>query len=229
MTDIAALKVANAKRWAVAKLTRSSEFNPVAKRLVASKARYQAVEARTGVPWFVIAVIHERESDQSWSRSLAQGDPWNAVSTHVPAGRGPFTSWEAAATDALVSCAPYAAKWQDWTVGGLLTLLEEYNGLGYAAKGVPSPYLWSGTDQYRAGKYVRDGVYDPTAIDRQLGCAGLLFVMMALDPSIVVEPHASPPLIAKPSTPVTPSVINPAKGSIGAAIASLLRAIFKRS
>jgi hypothetical protein len=26
----------------------------------------------------------------------------------------------------------------DWTPGGVLTLWEEYNGLGYAARGVPS-------------------------------------------------------------------------------------------
>ena len=63
-------------------------------------------------------------------------------------------------------------------------MLEEYNGLGYASRGVPSPYVWSGTDQYRSGKYVRDGVYDPNAVDSQLGCAGLLMAMMALDRSI---------------------------------------------
>ena len=62
MTDLAALRAANANRWAHAKLTRSPEFSPVATRLCApaAKQRYLAVSARTGVPWFVIAVIHER-------------------------------------------------------------------------------------------------------------------------------------------------------------------------
>jgi lysozyme family protein len=184
MTNIVALKAANEKRWANAKLTRS--FTPVASRLVApdAKARYQAVEKETGVPWYFIAVAHERESSQNWRCSLAQGDPWNRVSVHVPAGRGPFKSWEEAAVDALVHCAPYAARNKDWSVGGLLTQLEEYNGLGYATRGVPSPYVWSGTNQYVSGKYVRDGVYDPHAVDQQLGCAGLLMAMMTLDPSI---------------------------------------------
>ena len=50
MTDLNALKAANAKRWAVAKLTRGPEFVPVAKRLVAAKERYQAVSAKTGIP-----------------------------------------------------------------------------------------------------------------------------------------------------------------------------------
>jgi lysozyme family protein len=231
MTDLVALKAANAKRWAVAKLTRSSEFNPVAARLIAAKARYQAVEAKTGVPWFFIAVVHERESGQSWAGSLAQGDPWNKVSTHVPAGRGPFDSWEAAAIDALVNCAPRAALNKDWSVGGLLTMLEQYNGLGYAARGVPSPYVWSGTDQYRAGKYVRDGVYDAAAIDSQLGCAGLLFVMIAQDPTIAFGGAAASPAAPAPTVPpkpAGPSVTNPAPGSIGAFIASILSAIFKR-
>lgn len=187
MTDLVALKVANAKRWQNAKLTRGPEFTPVAKRLFAAKERYVAVEKLTGVPWFFIAVTHQRESSQNWSRSLAQGDPWNEVSTHVPAGRGPFKSWEEAAVDALVNCAPYASRLKDWSIGGLLTNLERYNGVGYANKGIPSPYIWSGTDQYLKGKYVRDGVFDPDEVDKQIGCAGLIMAMMALDPSIKFE------------------------------------------
>lgn len=180
--SLANLRAANEKRWAAAKLTRP--FNSAAERLLAAKSRYRAVEAKTGVPWFVIAVIHERESSQLWSASLAQGDPWNRVSTHVPKGRGPFKSWEEAAIDALVNCAPYAASNTDWSVGGALLMLEQYNGLGYAVKGVPSPYLWAGTDQYVAGKYVRDGVYDTTAVDKQFGCAGMIKALMAMDHGI---------------------------------------------
>jgi lysozyme family protein len=182
MADLTPLKAANAKRWADAKIIRN--FSAVARALVDAKARYQAVETRTGVPWFVIAVIHERECSQNWKGSLAQGDPWDKVSVHVPAGRGPFPSWQACAVDALVNCAPFAARNKDWSAGGILTLLESYNGLGYFHKGLPSPYIWSGTDQYKSGKYVRDGVFDASAIDVQLGCAGLLRAMMALDPTI---------------------------------------------
>ncbi len=192
MVDTAPLRAANVRRWAQAKLTRGPEFVPVAKRLVAAKARYQAVEARTGVPWVFIAVTHERESSQNWAKSLAQGDPWNRVSTHVPAGRGPFSSWEDAAYDALVNCGPYAARNKDWSIGGLLTKLEEYNGLGYYKRGIPSPYIWSGTDQYRAGKYVADGVFDPNVVDKQLGCAGLILEMIQLDPSIKFEDGPTP-------------------------------------
>ena len=161
-------------------------LDKVAKRLVATdaKKRYQAVATKTKVPWAIVAVIHEREASQSWKANLAQGDPWNKVSIHVPRGRGPFKSWEDAAIDALANCAPYAAKWGDWSIGGALTLLEEYNGLGYAARAKPSPYVWASTDQYVKGKYVADGHYDPNAIDHQLGCAALLSRMKLLDSSV---------------------------------------------
>ncbi|QOG23777.1 hypothetical protein FOM02_27085 [Bradyrhizobium sp. SEMIA] len=210
----------------------------MARRLVGTqaKSRYQTVAARTGVPWFVIAVIHERECSQSWRGSLAQGDPWDRKSVHVPAGRGPFASWEDCAVDALVNCPPYAARNKDCSIGGTLTLLEQYNGLGYASKGRPSPYIWSGTDQYVSGKYVRDGVYDPNAVDQQLGCAGLLLAMAAIDASIkfgeasasnvapFVRKTGQPVVPAHPdSVPAKPSITNPAPGSVGAWIASFFK------
>ena len=223
MADLVALRKANANRWMIAKPTRN--FISIARALVApsAKARYQLVSTKTGVPWYFIAVVHERESSQSWRASLAQGDPWDQVSTHVPAGRGPFNSWEDAAIDALVACAPFAAKNTDWSSGALLTLLEEYNGLGYAGKGLPSPYVWSGTDQYKSGKYVRDGVYDASAIDTQPGCAGLLMAMIALDKSIdFVRPAITP------TGPVIPVPAPAAKPTGFAAFVQAILSIFKR-
>jgi lysozyme family protein len=239
MTNLAALSAANAQRWANAKMTRGPELVSVAKRLVAAKNRYLYVASKTGVPWFFIAVAHEREGSQNWNGSLAQGDPWNRKSVHVPAGRGPFTSWEAAAIDALTACAPFAARNTDWSVGGLLTMLEQYNGLGYANRGAPSPYIWSGTDQYTKGKYVADGKFDPNEVDKQLGCAGLIMAMQALDPSIAFGRKSiisAPAVIAKTGQPViaahpssVPSISNPAPGSIGAKLVSLFSSLFKKA
>ena len=96
-----------------------------------------------------------------------------------------------------------------------------------AARGVPSPYLWSGTNQYRSGKYVRDGLYDPGKVDSQLGCAALLIALMELDP----DTSFAEAKIAK-SSPSTnsarPSLTNPSKGSIGAFVVDLIRAVFRR-
>lgn len=224
MVDLTALKAANARRWANAQLQRRATFVSVAQHLIAAKARYQTVAQKTGVPWFVIAVIHERESSQSWSASLAQGDPWDRASVHVPAERGPFPSWEAAAIDALVNCAPHLSWNKDWSLGGLLTALEGYNGMGYAMRGIPSSYLWAGTDQYEKGKFVRDGKFDPNAVDSQLGCAGLLMAIMVLDKTVKI----GAPIVLSPTVPTTlpPSPPAPsAPRSIGSMIAAAISAI----
>jgi lysozyme family protein len=209
-----AMIAANGDRWSKAKITRAT-FPPVAKRLdaPAAKGRYQVIAVATKVPWQAIAVIHEREASQRFDRQLGQGDPLGQVSRNVPKGRGPFMdhpndppgqdAFYRGAVDALMNCAPYAGHWTDWSPGGMLTLLEKYNGVGYAAKGRPSPYVWSGTDQYVSGKYIRDGVYDPNTIDVQLGCAGLLKTMMELDPSIAF----GPPTVAARATPAPPKEI----------------------
>lgn len=228
MVDLSALTRANAKRWSNAKPTRKAEAANVALRLYKARQRYQAVEGETGVPWPAIAVIHERESSQDWRASLAQGDPWNRVSVHVPAGRGPFASWEAAAIDALVKCPPFLARHKDWSIAAALTALETYNGIGYAARGVPSPYLWSGTNQYRAGKYVRDGVYDPGKVDPQLGCAPLMIALMELDPEISFAGTKSARSAAAADS-AKPSLANPSKGSIGAFVVDLVRALLGRT
>lgn len=226
MTDLNALKQANATRWSRAKPTRS--FQNVARHLTDAKARYQAVSKQTGVPWPFIAVAHERESSQDWASSLAQGDRWDQVSQHVPKGRGPFKSWEEAAVDALVNCAPHAASNKDWSIGGTLTMLEQYNGLGYASRGRPSPYIWSGTDQYVSGKYIRDGVYDAAAVDVQPGCAGLLMAMMAIDPTITFDGKKPPIVILPNPKPIDVPPVEPKPVSFWARVLSLILSVFKR-
>ena len=189
MTTIPQLIAENASRWAKCEITpaRLKEVNAVAARLAtqSAKATYQQISAQTNVPWWVIAVIHEREANQNFACSIAQGDPWNTVSVHIPKGRGPFSSFFAAAVDALVNCAPKAAQWKDWSAGGTLTVLEEYNGLGYENyHAEASPYLWGATNQEQRGKYIGDGEYSATTWDTQLGCAAMLKAMIALDTSI---------------------------------------------
>lgn len=248
MVDLNALQQANAKRWAQAKPTRTALASSVAKRLVAAKARYQAVDAKTGVPWFIIAVIHERESSQDWTTHLGQGDPLNKVTVHVPAGRGPFfgpDAWEQGAVDALKACPPYLARKSNWSApGGALTNLEAYNGVKYAGVDRPSPYVWSGTSIYDpptgpGGKVLVDhgpieDVYPSgprqgqRVVDVQIGCAAMLLAMMALDPTITLTGAKITPAPAKPSQP---SITNPSPGSLGAFIASIfnaIAAIFKR-
>ena len=60
-------------------------------------------------------------------------------------------------------------------------------------------------DIYERGKYVSDGNFDPNAVDRQLGCAGLILALQQLDQSIKFagETIPPPPDIEVP-TPVPP-------------------------
>jgi lysozyme family protein len=153
------------------------------KRLHAAKNRYLKIEKATNVPWWMVAVIHERESGQRWDRSLAQGDPWNRVSTHVPAGRGPFNSWEEAAIDALCTLKGLH-RVIDWRLEKVLYQLERYNGWGYHWRGLASPYLWAGTTVQQRGKFVADGKFSATAWDQQLGCVALIKALYDLDKSI---------------------------------------------
>jgi len=185
------------------------QFEATAARLIAAKPRYQTVENFTGVPWYVVAVIHDREASQDWKGNLANGDPWNRVTTHVPKGRGPFSSWESAAVDAL----KYEGfdKESNWCIEHSLYLLESYNGWGYWNHGVPSAYVWAGTAEYTSGKYTADGRWDPNAVDKQLGCAGLLFAMARQDPSITIRRQGDTrePSITTPRPVPVPPVPKP--------------------
>jgi lysozyme family protein len=167
---------------------RASQFQEAATRLLRSKTRYQAAERRTGVPWFLIAAWHERESSQDFTRQLAQGDPLGEVSHNEPSGRGPFATWEESAYDALVTL-KHLDKVTSWPVEQLAYRSEQYNGPGYRNHGVPSAYLWAGTNIYLGGKYVHDGPsgWDPTFMDPQPGVMPLIHTMMTLDSSIQLE------------------------------------------
>lgn len=177
-------------RWLVAHIDpkREAEVSAIAEGILKNKAVYQGVETDTKVPWWVVGVIHYREASLDLTKSLAQGDPWDKVSTHVPRGRGPFTSFRACAFDALVRCAPGAGNWKDWTAAGTLTILVLYNGTGYEDyHHEASPYVWGATDQEEWGKYVSDGIYNPKVWDTQVGCAAIIMRLMALDDTIKFE------------------------------------------
>lgn len=214
------LEADNAARWMQARLTSGPQATAVAKTLIGNQARYLTVARQTGVPWFVIAVIHQREAAGDFRGVLHNGERIIGTvrkTTLVPKGRGPFASWEASALDALVNCHPYAARNTDWSIGATLTLLERYNGLGYFSRGLASPYLWAGTDQYVKGKYVRDGVFDANAVDGQLGCAGLLMALQRLDPTIrFADPPGAPPtpVLAAATAVVAAGAAVPAAASV---------------
>jgi lysozyme family protein len=152
------------------------EIDSYIKKMLQAQARYENVSASTNVPWHVIAIIHCMEGSLSFNAHLHNGDPLAGRTVQVPKGRPktgapPFT-WEASAEDAL----SYDGldKWTDWSVPALLYRLEGFNGYGYHKLGINSPYLWSYSNHYTKGKYVKDGKFSPTTVSKQCGAAVLL-------------------------------------------------------
>ena len=139
---------------------------------------YDPVEKATGVPWYVVGVIDMREEDFNHGGYLGNGDPLWKRTTHVPANRGPFKTWFEGAIDALTmrnfNHLPVGGHWD--TVTSLIQL-EKYNGMGYNARHLNSPYVWASTNHQMPGKYTSDGHFDQNAYDSQPGCAGVLLAL----------------------------------------------------
>lgn len=166
------------KLWKSAVLKVGEDFvkaETFANRIIAAEPRYKAVQAATGVPWYFIGALHMRESSCNFEGVLHNGDRiigTGGLTTRVPAGRGPFGTWEASAIDALKLKDMHRV--QAWSAARMLYQAEVFNGLGYVGKGINSPYVWAGTNHEQSGKYVRDHVFDPNAEDTQLGVAAAL-------------------------------------------------------
>lgn len=194
--SFAKIKPTYRQRWASARLIRKKDADDWARRILKLRSRYMAVEDKTGVPWWWIAVTHMRESSCNFAGVLHNGE--HIIGTGrktrlVPAGRGPFSSWEQAAIDAIKLKGLHRIT--DWSIERALYECERFNGWGYYWKKQPSPYVWAGTSYYKSGKYVRDGVYDPSHVDTQLGCAAVLKSLESM--GIIVDelpaPEPAPP------------------------------------
>jgi lysozyme family protein len=58
-----------------------------------------------------------------------------------------------------------------WSLARVLHEFERYNGMGYRRMGKATPYLWSFSNLYEKGRYVREHEYDPEAVSKQCGAA----------------------------------------------------------
>jgi lysozyme family protein len=130
------------------------------------KEKYDDLAKKSHVPAKLIAAIHWRESGGDFNKKLRDGTSLGGQAFEKEAlavlkeHSGVLKKYgvDENCTD-MAACASFAEAW---------------NGLGYANKGKNSPYVYAGTSEYNAGKYVRDGVYDANAKDKQLGVVALL-------------------------------------------------------
>ncbi|WDF54391.1 hypothetical protein [Mucilaginibacter sp. KACC 22063] len=131
----------------------------------------------SSVPWYFIACVHYMECGFSFKKHLHNGDPLTGYTVHVPAhrpkvGHAPPFTFEESAVDAI-KLMKYDQV-TNWSLPYILLKLEGYNGFGYNRKGIKSPYLWSFSNHYTKGKYVKDGVFDANAVSTQMGAAVIL-------------------------------------------------------
>jgi lysozyme family protein len=182
-----------------------ADVRRAANQIIANRARYERASATITMPWWVVGLMHMRESDFDFNTHLHNGDPLTARTVHDPANRpaadpqlkrgqaapqapsaaNPYT-WEESAADAIAH--DRLNTWNDWSLAGTLYKLEAFNGVGFRMyhPDVLSPYLWSFTNHYTKGKYPRDRVYDANFVDRQVGVAAALGVLF--DSGTVARP-----------------------------------------
>jgi lysozyme family protein len=157
------------------------------------RPRYEAVGTALSIPWYFIGIVHALEAGFNFRTHLHNGDDLQARTVQVPKGRpvvwNPPTDWQASAQDAL-RMKKFDGQ-SDWSLEQTLYRWETYNGFGYRnkkgsdGKPVYSPYLWSFSNNYAKGKYVRDGVWDPNYVSQQCGACTML---KRLIETKVVEP-----------------------------------------
>ena len=161
-------------------ISRPAGVEAAARKIFANRERYQIVEKLTGVPWFFIGALHMRECSNDFNGCLANGDNFRHRTRNAPAGYGPWATWEDSAVWALRYDG--LTKVTDWSDPGVWCFeAEKFNGEGYHAIRKPSPYVFAGSQWYRGGKYIRDGVYDPNVVDPQLGVAPVIHRVLELD------------------------------------------------
>lgn len=174
------------------------EARLLANTIMHNRERYEDAGRSFGIPFYVIGLLHYREASFNFKTWLANGDPlWNsdgkAIPTvHVPKGLGPMSTWESAAELSLRH--EGWDKGHHWDVVNSLENMEAYNGTGYRAHGIHSPYIWAGTNQYSHGMYKSDGVWSADAVDARCGVAP---VMKTLKSVYGIDLNEIPPMSIK--------------------------------
>lgn len=191
-------------------ITRMAAVDATAERLLhfIDAGHYNDACAATGVPLAVAAASFEREASSNFALSPAQGDPWNHVSRHVPAGRGPFPNWTAAAIDAYRIDGLEKVGAANWTWARACYEEELFNGFGYRSHGIHSPYLFAGTNLYSAGKFTSDHGFSPGAVDEQLGVMPVILRLVELRPALALV-GPTPGLAQAVALPIAPAAISP--------------------
>ncbi|SIT58797.1 exported hypothetical protein [Mesorhizobium prunaredense] len=139
-------------------------------------SRYKQLASVVSIPWYFIAIVHGLEASFNFGAHLHNGDRLTQRTVHIPRNKPdkwlPPSDWRSSAIDALQEQG-FVGK-SDWSLERMLYRWESYNGFGYRSRGVHTPYLWSFSNNYSSGKFVKDGHYDRKAVSKQCGAAVML-------------------------------------------------------
>ena len=162
-------------------VTDAARVDQALREVLPGKARYKAVEAATRIPAAWLGAVDYREDDCNPRDGLGQGDPWNRVSVNVPAGKGPFSSWYAAAIFYLRYDKVDVISVPAWTWPYACFKGEAWNGFGPRDHGVHSGYVWGCSSIYTGGGYPRDHAWSSTWPDRRPGIVPIMKWLVAAD------------------------------------------------
>lgn len=163
--------------WDSCEIRETDYMHRAVARLKYHQSDYTCIAAVFGMPWQVVAVVHDLEASGDFGTHLHNGDSLQRRTVNVPKGRPrngtPPFAWGESAIDALSMKITNGLRWD---IPSALHWLEGYNGWGYRLyhNTVLSPYLWSMTNHYAMGKYIADGKWDSTAVSKQIGAVPLL-------------------------------------------------------
>ncbi len=154
-----------------------------------NQERYKRVAAAACIPWFAVGIIHGMEAGFNFRGHLHNGDSLKRKTRNIPRNRpkvwNPPNSWELSAIDALKH--DKLDNQEDWSLAATLFRWEGYNGFrSRTIHKINTPYLWSFSNHYSKGKYVRDNVWNGDAVSKQCGAAVMLKVLV--DEGIVTIP-----------------------------------------
>lgn len=187
-------------------VTRPDAVAEAVRRVETSLAFYVDLAAAVNVPAVVIGAIDYREDNCDPSRGIGQGDRWDRKSVNVPRGCGPFASRKAA--DIFYIRYDHLDRPPvSYAEGGLAVGCfeqEGYNGWGYAAHGIRSPYIAGGTNFQQRGKYTSDGHWDPDHMDEQVGTLPIMVELIKRHPELAfgVPIVAAPGIVPENPTPL---------------------------
>lgn len=169
------------------KADRQKEAMDSGRRLLLNRSVYEDLQGETHVPALWTMCTNYRESGGRLNTYLGNGDPLGQRTRDVPRNRGPFTgphAWVDGAKDAFG--VDGIDKVNDWSMTRAIFEWILWNGWGYDAHGVRSPYAVGGTTLQQSGRYAGDGNWQPGQWDTQLGCMAVAWAILQQAPELAL-------------------------------------------